>query len=304
MADIRISDLLCALRADRAGCIAAAEAKYAAHIDGFIEDLLRDGRRRVILLAGPSSSGKTTTAAMLRAGLARRGHAAAVVSLDDFYRASDDPTYPRTPDGAPDYEAVEALHIDDIRTCLRTLSEGGEYLLPHFDFRTATRIPQAMPLRLAPGGYVIMEGLHALNPRLCEGVPDERLAKLFVSVSTNLTDDGGARLLSGRKIRFLRRLSRDAIYRNSDAANTYRLWQQVLRGEDLYLYPFRDRADAAIDTFHAYEIGLLRPHAEVLLAAPDAPHDAYTDAVSAAMRMFAPIADAAVPPDSLLREFI
>lgn len=304
MADINMTDLTRALRHDRAACIAQAERAYAAHIDGFIDRLLSDGEKRVVLLAGPSSSGKTTTAAMLRAGLARRGHAAAVVSLDDFYRAADDPTYPRTPDGAPDYETVDALHIDDIRACLRTLSEGGEYLLPHFDFRTATRIPQAMPLRLPSGGYVIMEGLHALNPRLCEGVPDAHLAKLFVSVSTNLTDGDGVRLLSGRKIRFLRRLSRDAIYRNSDAANTYRLWQQVLRGEDLYLYPFRDRADAAIDTFHLYEIGLLRPHAERLLAAPDAPRNAYTTAVAAAMRHFEPIEDAAVPAHSLLREFI
>ena len=125
-----------------------------------------------------------------------------------------------------------------------------------------------------------------------------------ICVSTNITDAAGNRLLSGRKIRFLRRLSRDYLYRNSSAARTYELWRNVLRGEDLYLYPYKGRADMAINTFHRYEIGVLRPFAERLLASPDAPRDEYIETVRGGISHFPPLSDEIVPEDSLLREFI
>ena len=140
------------------------------------------------------------------------------------------------------------------------------------------------------------------QPRLTDGLAG--LYRLFISVSANIVDGAGNRLLSGRKIRFLRRMSRDFLYRNATAARTYELWQSVLLGEDQYLYPYRDTADRQIDTFHLYEVGVLRTHAEYLLFAEDAPQNPYVDEIRHGLTAFPPIDSAHVPETSLLREFI
>ena len=259
---------------------------------------------RILLLAGPSSSGKTTTANLLRDRLLTAGHAVEVVSLDDFYLPPDTPGYPRLPNGALDFEAPEALDIPAVRACLSAVLRGEEYPMPRFDFRAGGRARETRPLCIPPQGYLIVEGLHALHPTMVEGISPAQYMGVFVSVSTNILRDDGSRLLSGRKLRFLRRLVRDSLYRNSDAARTYTLWQSVLAGEDQYLYPYRDRAAVSINSFHDYEVALLRPFAEPLLAAPDAPRTDYTAAVSAAMAAFLPLAPDAVPDTSLMREFI
>lgn len=305
MADVYIDVLQRALRDDPAACVAGAEQAYRAEVETVVASALRHPACRVILLAGPSSSGKTTTANILSHRLQEEGHPAAVVSLDNFYRRTEEPSYPRLPDGQPDHESVEALHIEEIRQCMAAVLRGEACDLPRYDFKTKQRVERAFHLEVPRGGYVIMEGLHALNPCLTQGLPEGELLRLFVSVSTNLVErETGARLLSGRKLRFLRRLSRDALYRASGAAQTYALWRSVLEGEDRYLYPYRGTADHAIDTFHAYEVGVLRPYAERLLEAPDAPHNAYLDAVRQALGAFTPLPEQWVPQDSLLREFI
>ena len=199
---------------------------------------------------------------------------------------------------------MEALETDLVRDCLAAVLRGEEYMAPVFDFKRGCRAEEKERIFVPNGGFLIVEGLHALNPRLTEGLPADGLFLLFISVSTNVNDDAGNRLLSGRKIRFLRRLSRDYLYRNSSAAHTYELWKNVLQGEDLYLYPYKGRADMSIDTFHRYEIGVLRPFAERLLATPDAPRDEYIEAVRRGISHFSPLSDEVVPEDSLLREFI
>lgn len=304
MADLYIGTIESEIEADLCACVSAAEDRYRREIEAVVTRLISEPARRVILLAGPSSSGKTTTAAMLAARLTALGHPAAVVSLDDFYRAKDDPAYPRHATGEQDYEAPDALHVSEIHDCIAAILRGESYALPHYDFRTASRITAHRVLTVPSGGYVIIEGLHALNPLLCEGLDRAEILKIFVSVSTNICARDGGRLLSGRKVRFLRRLSRDFLYRNADARRTYAMWQHVLHGEDLYLYPYKATADAAIDTFHRYEPGVLRPFTERLLSAPDAPSGPYIDTVRHALSLFEPLPLSVVPESSLLREFV
>ena len=112
---------------------------------------------------------------------------------------------------------------------------------------------------------MIIEGLHALNPKIAEGLSEDCVLKLFVSVSTNI-NEGEERILSGRKVRFVRRLVRDSIYRAASAERTLEMWHHVLLAEDIYLYPYKELADVAFDTFHVFELGVMRQYALSLLS--------------------------------------
>lgn len=304
MSDICLSELFDELKNDLDGCIARTEEGYRQAVDGVADEVLSSPARRIILLAGPSSSGKTTTARLLFEHFEREGHPARVISLDDFYRDMSDPAYPRSEDGRFDPESPDALHLSEVRDCLSAVLAGERTVIPRYDFKSAARLPKGEELLLPKDGVLIVEGLHALNPRLTDGLPAEGLYRLFISLSTNLVTDEGERILSGRKMRFLRRMCRDALYRGASAAKTYAMWRGVLSGEDAYLYPYRDTADTALNTFHRYEVGLFAEAAKALLTAEGAPHTDYTETVLAAVSRFFPIPHALVPRSSLLREFL
>lgn len=303
MADVCLFNIIEECKRDLAACVARAEMEYREKIQA-IADTLVSGHQRVVLLAGPSGSGKTTTAGFLASLLTAAGHSASVVSLDDFYRNPEEEGYPRNEKGELDFESVDALAVGEIHDCIDAVLAGREFLLPRFDFMNGRRFSHRVPFTVPEGGFVIIEGLHALNPRLTQGIHDGRLFRLFISVSTNIVDGEGNRLLSGRKIRFLRRVSRDFLHRNASAARTYELWHGVVAGEEKHLYPFRGTADCQIDSFHFYEVGVLRSFCEPLLSVPDAPRDAYVREIRRGLSCF-PLLDAdLVPPASLLREFI
>jgi uridine kinase len=303
MPDLKLSAIQNLLARGLGEAVCAVECDYDEKVRSVARALLAQGKR-VLLLAGPSSSGKTTTSRLLTEELAAHGHAATVLSLDDFYRNPEEPAYPRDDRGNLDYEAPDSIDIPLVHDCIEAILQGDTYPAPRFDFGIHRRAPEPRPIAIPDGGVLIIEGLHALNPRLVAGLPGERLFRLFISVSTNIIDEGGARILSGRRVRFLRRLCRDALYRNSDAANTYALWANVTRGENLFLYPHRSTADMTLNTFHPYEVGVLRPYAERLLSADGAPHDAYIDEIHAALSEFTPLPTEIVPAGSLLREFL
>lgn len=304
MPDMKLSFIRDLLARGTLAAVREVERDYEEKVRSVARRLISDPDRRVLLLAGPSSSGKTTTSRLLCEELRARGHEATVLSLDDFYRNPEEPEYPRDEEGDLDYEAPDSIDIGLVHDCIEAVLEGQTYPAPRFDFQIHRRAPEPHPISVPEGGCLIIEGLHALNPRLVAGLPQNRLFRLFISVSTNITGDAGERILSGRRVRFLRRLSRDALYRNSDAANTYELWSNVTRGENLFLYPHRNKADLTLNTFHPYEIGVLRPYAERLLSAENAPHDAYIDEIRAALSHFEELPTEIVPAESLLREFL
>lgn len=302
MAEITVKELNAPVISDAEALIASAEDKYHGRIEDVARYVVENPLIRIILLAGPSGSGKTTTANLLADRIKAEGEQTLVVSLDDFYKNSDDPEYPLCPNGERDFECPEALHLDTLRDTLLAISSGEGFLLPKYDFKTGSRV-SLTPCAPMPHGCVLVEGLHALNPLICEALPSDKILKLFVSVSTNI-NHLGRRVLSGRKLRFIRRMVRDSIYRGADAERTLLMWEKVLAAEDVYLYPYKETADIAFDTFHAFEPGVMRPFAEGLISEELSERSDYVNTVITALRMAEPISAELIPQNSLIREFI
>ena len=302
MAELQLKDLQELLATSHTALIERADSDFRENIKTLANAIVERGTR-VLLLAGPSGSGKTTTANILADTLRAEGRDAIVISLDNFYRSEGDPAYPLNDKGEPDWEAPESLHIDMIRKTIVDIEEGREVHLPRFDFRRGIRIDNDMTVKIGEGGCAIIEGLHALNPILTDGIPHTAVTKVFISVSTNILE-GDTPILSGRKIRFIRRLTRDYLYRNSSATRTLGLWDSVLAGEDKFLYPFRCLADFQFNTFHLYELSVLKPFTLKVMA--ESPH-AESPLLDMARNIFSAIdtiQEALVPQTSLIREFI
>ena len=301
MAEIDIKTLNHGALSNPTALISTAENRYHDKIAELASLAVEHHDLRAILLAGPSGSGKTTTANLLADAIRARGEDAIVLSLDDFYRDAADPKYPRCQNGERDFESPRALHLDDVIHTLECITEGKPFLSPKYDFKTSSRIAENIHPAM-PDGCVIIEGLHALNPVISEKLPRDKILKLFVSVSTNINIDG-ERIISGRKLRFIRRMVRDSIYRAADANRTLDMWHGVILGEDEYLYPYKSTADVAFDTFHDFELGVMKHRATALLAEVTEP-DEFVETVRAALLAAHPIDDALVPTSSLIREFI
>jgi len=302
MAERNVFEINEAIINDAAAAIARAEDKYEKNVEKIASRVVENENIKLILLAGPSGSGKTTTANLVADAIRARGEEAMVVSLDDFYRDSDDPEYPKNPDGTRDYECPESLNLPRLADTLEGIVLGKPFEIPKYSFKVGACCEIR---RFAPVGHgcVIIEGLHALNPKICERLPREKLLKIFVSVSTNINHEG-ERIISGRKIRFVRRLVRDSIYRGTDARRTLGMWRGVLDAEDIYLYPYKATADIAFDTFHLFELCAMRPFAEGQLTPDVVAENEYARIVLSAIQLIEPIDYNLVPEDSLIREFL
>ncbi len=281
--------------------VAEDEAFYEKQV-GDVAKQITEQEIKVLLLAGPSGAGKTTTANLIADAVHARGFDALVVSLDNFYRDHNDPDYPRLPSGARDMESCDALDLALIRDCLTKILLGQAFTIPRYDFKVgrATSQTEYVPMR---HGCVIVEGLHALNPAISEHLPAGGVLRLFVSVSTNIVDEKGERILSGRKMRFLRRLVRDSIFRGADVALTLSVWQSVLDGEDKYLYPYKETADVFFNTFHTFELGVLKDMAAERIAVSGI-RSPYLTVIEKALARIEPLSADLVPKTSLIREFI
>jgi len=258
---------------------------------------------RLVMLAGPSSSGKTTTASLLSNDLLKNGRGAKVISLDDFYRDQNEKIY--FEDGTPDFETVKSLDTEKIKECLSAITEKGECLLPRFSFITGKREKEPVHFKLQKDEVVIVEGLHALNPVITDSLDSEKLTKLYVSVSSRVMNKNEV-FLSKRDIRFIRRMVRDYLFRNSEVDYTFYLWNGVRMGEDRYLFPFKDLADIKIDSFHSYEMCVLKETALSLLShiEKDSPYFERSKKLFEKLSQFVSIEKEKMPESSLLREFI
>ena len=302
MAEIRVEDINKSARENPIALINAAEESYHGAISSIAESIAADGRIKVIFLAGPSGAGKTTTANLLSDCLKARVGECMVISLDDFYRNADDPEYPRYDNGDRNFEAIEALDLPLLSTTVSNIASGRAFEVPRYDFKVGGRTVMRQYEGIG-SGCVIFEGLHALNPLVFSSIPEENSLKIFISVSTNVTKDGD-RILSGRKIRFVRRMIRDSLYRGATAKRTLEFWDGVLHGEDKYLYPTRKYADVNVNTFHPFELSVMRPFALDLITEEFAAGEPYAKTVLNAVKCVEPISIDLVPEDSLIREFI
>lgn len=278
--------------------------EYINSITQIAQKIEKDDNLIIIAIAGPSGSGKTTTAHILQNKLEQLGETTAVVSLDDFYLPSD--KLPLLPDGSTDIESVNSLDISLIKDCFTQIIKSGKTSLPHYDFKTKTRIPNAAKLDIGNHGIVIVEGLHAMNPLITDLVPRKNILKIYISVNRSVDDNNGVQMLSSRQVRLVRRVLRDERFRGATATETLHLWNNVIDGERKYLYCFKDTADIKLVTFHPYELGVYREHFCKMRStvAKNTPcYEYFIDTVNALER-FVAIDSKLVPEDSLIREFI
>ena len=284
--------------------ISECEKGYQHQINEVVDLILESqGRYRVVLLAGPSSSGKTTTAHKIPEEFGRRGVSAPVVSLDDFFLGME--FYPKLPDGSPDMEAVEALDLPLINETLRELLETGHATFPPIDFERSCRGGKVNEIPLGEKGVLVMEGLHAINPRLVEVLDPSDLFRVYVSTSTAYLD-GETEVLSPKDARLIRRMVRDHNFRNRSPLETLLAWEDVLDGEEKYIYPFRDSVDYKIDSMLDYEGCVFHHYILPMLGEmkDDSVFAGKVRQIVEILEAFDDIDYSYIPENSLLREFI
>ena len=284
--------------------VARAELRYRNIVNNIAERALDEPGRKIVMLSGPSSSGKTTTARRLADTFTSLGMDTHVISLDDFYLNREQ--IPGYAEGNPDYETVEALDLPYLSETLQSLMSGAETDMPSFDFTVGRRSDKYNTLTLDKNDAVIVEGLHALNPIIASGLDTHRVMKIYINVSSRIYDNKGKIILNRRNIRFVRRMIRDYNFRASSVNNTFQLWDNVLRGEDLYLFPYKDFADFRINSIHLCEPCLFRDTAIELLESAELDDEFQADArrLINSLKKFQSLSSELVPKDSLLREFI
>lgn len=291
-------------RSDNAGdAIKVAEALQEKKIAQIADQIAARNGVRLVLIAGPSSSGKTTFSKRLSVQLMACGLTPRAISLDDYF--VDRERTPRDASGDYDYEHIEAINLDLFNHHLNLLLQGEEIELPRYDFPTGKSVPSGNRLRLADSTILILEGIHALNPRLSEAVPAEATFKIYVSALTSIKLDNH-NYIPTTDNRLLRRIVRDHKYRGTTAQQTIARWPSVRRGEDRWIFPYQENADVMFNSALVYELAVLRNHALPLLEAVRENCDEHTLACALThfLRFFEPIPDTELPPTSLLREFL
>lgn len=271
------------------------ELSYETAINSIAERICQNKDIKIILIAGGSCAGKTTTTRKLSELISAKGRRAHTVSLDDYYRNMDESVY--LPDGTRDIESINSLRVDMIRDSMESLLAGKETPIPYFDFKTAFRTDDYRRITIKGGDVVLIEGLHALNLALFKEAPDE--SEIF---RIYLFADAG----DGTDCRFVRRLVRDSRKRNSDAAETFELWDNVKANEYDSIEPFRQYADVTINTFFPYERGILNDDAINLLSKLDKDNSHYPAAekLISILEPVPQISDDYIPENSLMYEFI
>ncbi len=262
-------------------------------------------RRRVVLVAGPSSSGKTTFAGRLAVQLQVLGHRARRISLDDYYIDRD--KVPAAEDGTVDLEDPQILDLPLLRDHVNALLRGEEVCLPRFNFVSGKR-EEGETMRLGKGEIMILEGIHALNPLLWQGIPRNEIHRVFVSALTCLNLDDHNRIRT-TDVRLLRRIVRDHQFRGTPPEETLAMWESVRRGEERWIFPWQESADSVFNTALHYELPILRHYAyDLLRAVPPQAEGSMMAVRLMKILHYVPDVDEdllrEIPPLSLLREFI
>lgn len=258
----------------------------------------------IVLLSGPSGAGKTTTAHMIEDELERRGIISYTVSMDDYFKDMDVRTAPRTPEGDTDFESPYLLDLELLNRHFRELAEGGEILIPKFDFsQQKRRTDKSRRMKLQKNEIAIFEGIHALNDMITEKNPNA--FRLYISNSAETTD-GGKVIMRPEWTRLVRRAVRDNNFRSADAAYTLELWENVVCGERQNITPFKDKANLKLDSSLEYEIPVMRDIALPLFEEiPDgAERFPVLMSLLPALRKYASIDLEYVSRESMIREFI
>ncbi|MDE6843172.1 MAG: nucleoside kinase, partial [Muribaculaceae bacterium] len=240
----------------------AMHDKLLGKISDQILERRRQGGGRIVLIAGPSSSGKTTTTKRLGIQLMTNLMTPKMISLDDYF--IDRHLTPRDANGDYDFEHLHALDLERLNSDLQRLLDGEEINLPTYSFEFGRRIDKDRPLRLESDEVLLIEGIHGLNPELVSGLDQADVFKVYVSALTTLRIDNH-NWISTTDNRLLRRVVRDHRYRHISALETLRRWPSVRRGEERWIFPFQENADATFNSSLIFELGVMRSYAEPLL---------------------------------------
>lgn len=275
-------------------------------IDSHINDvanIIVNEKKRIVLIAGPSSSGKTTTSKKLSLYLSSLGVNAIPISLDDFFLNRKDT--PLDEFGNYDYESINALDLKLFNKVLEDLINGVETHLPKYNFITGEKEISEETIKLAENDYLVIEGLHGLNPSLIKDEYKSMIYKIYISPLTPLNVDRH-NYVSTTENRLLRRIIRDFRTRGKSGEDTLSSWESVRKGEEEYIFPYTDESDTVINTAYAYEIGVLKVYVEPILYSIDINSKYYEKArrILDHLKTFYTIPSEYVNEDNLLREFI
>jgi uridine kinase len=279
------------------------EAMQEKQLAKIAEQIAARPQVRMVLIAGPSSSGKTTTSRRLSVELMTCLKNPVALSMDNWF--VDRAKTPLDEYGEKDYESVYALDLPQFNRDLQDLIDGREIQLPTYNFQTGHREYSGRTLRLEPNTLLVIEGIHALNPILTESIAEEHKFRVYASALTSISLDDH-NWIPTTDNRLLRRIIRDYQYRGCSAAETIRRWASVRRGEEKWIFPFQEHADAIFNSAMIYELSAIRDMASTVLR--EVPHDlpeaAEAHRLLRFLDYFKPIHGQEIPPTSLLREFL
>ena len=283
--------------------IQVSEALQEKKIGKIADEIANRKGIRMVLIAGPSSSGKTTTCKRLSVQLLTNGIKPVGISLDDYFL--DRELTPRDENGDYDFEHLHALNLQLLNDQMNALFRGEEVELPRYDFPTGKSVKSGRKLQLHDDEILVVEGIHALNPELMKDVPQEQIFRVYASALTTLLLDNH-NYIPTTDNRLLRRIIRDHKYRGVSAQETIRRWPSVRKGENKWIFPYQENADAMFNSAMLFELAVIKSQAEPLLELlpENCPEYAEAYRLRKFLRYIRPIPEDQIPPTSLLREFL
>ena len=283
--------------------INVSEALQEKKISRIADEIASRKDVKLILLAGPSSSGKTTTCKRLSIQLVANGLKPLQISLDDYF--INRVQTPLDENGEYDYESIYALNLELINEQFNALFRGEEVELPKYDFQLGVSKPSGKKVRMKENNVLVVEGIHALNPELTAHIPEKQKYRVYVSaLTTILLDDHN--YIPTTDNRLLRRIIRDYKYRGVDARDSIHRWPSVRSGENKWIFPFQENADAVFNSAMLFELAVIKQQAEPLLEQVPENCEEYSEAyrLRKFLKYIRPLPNKDIPPTSLLREFL
>lgn len=283
--------------------IQISEALQEKKIARIADEIAQRKGIKIVLIAGPSSSGKTTTCKRLSVQLAVNGLRPIGISLDDYFL--DRELTPRDENGDYDFEHLHSLNIPLLNEQMNALLQGEEVELPRYNFQKGKSEWSGKKLKLEGNEILVIEGIHALNPELTSEIPENQIYRVYASALTTILLDNH-NYVPTTDNRLLRRIIRDHKYRGVTAQETIRRWASVRRGENRWIFPFQENADAMFNTAMLFELAVIKRQAEPLLEQVTENCEEYAEAYRLLkfLRYIKPIPEDQIPPTSLLREFL
>ena len=266
-------------------------------------EILSNKKIRIVTIAGPSSSGKTTLSKKIALQLKTGGADTLAISLDNYYigRAN----VPLDENGEKDFETIEALDLALLNKNLEELIAGKETELPIYNFFTGEREAETQRVSLSKEGIIIIEGIHGLNDRLTQNIPRENKYKIYISCLTQTNMDMHNRIHT-TDVRKIRRIARDSLSRETSGEETLEMWNSIRRGEEKWIFPYQEEADAIFNSSFTYELGVLKPYAlkELIKVKITSPQYDEAKKLASLLSCFVDVDPSDIPVDSIMREFI